>query len=62
MLMVVPQNDASGEPQHIPDLGVTVPCPLADTGRSKKEWDELIKAGAPVIVRDVKQAKEEGEG
>ena len=61
MLMVVPLNDANAAPQDIPDLGVTVPCPLSETGRTRKEWDELVKQGAPVAIRDVKHAAEAAE-
>jgi hypothetical protein len=51
---VLPDPDklGSAEPKDFPDLGITVPVKLADSGRSKKEWDDLIKAGLPVLVHD----------
>lgn len=56
VLMLLPDESVgSSDPQDIPDLGVTVPVPVADTGRSKAEWEKLIKqTGAPLVIRDVR--------
>jgi hypothetical protein len=56
MLMVIadPDRVGSSAPQDLPDLGVTVPCKLTDTGRSRKEWEDLIKQGVPVKIHDEK--------
>lgn len=61
MLMVVvdPDRVASSAEQEIPDLGLTVPCRLADTPYTRKDLEALIKKiDAPVLVKDVKAEKE----
>lgn len=57
-LMVMPDPDlvASSAPQELADLGVVVPCKVADTPYTRKEWEEHAKRGVPVIVKDVKAA------
>lgn len=57
---VLPDPDklGSAEPQDIPDLGVTIPVKLTESGRTKKEWDDLIKKGLPVMIHD--EGKDEG--
>ena len=66
MLYVMPDPDrvASNAPQELADLGIVVPCKLADTPYSKKEWEDHAKRGVPVIVKDVKaaDAAEEDKG
>ena len=57
MLMVVPDPERVGSqaPQHLPDLGVTIPAKLTDTGKTRKEWEALIKdLGLPVLIHDEK--------
>lgn len=57
MLMVVvdPDRVASSAEQEIPDLGLVVPCALADTPYTRKELEALIKeSGAPIVVKDQK--------
>jgi hypothetical protein len=67
MLMVIPDPDrvTSSAPQDIPELGLVVPCRLADTPYTRKDLEALAKqVGAPIIVKDVKdadQADEEGD-
>jgi hypothetical protein len=53
---VLPDPDklGSAEPKDFPDLGITVPVKLTDSGRSRKDWDDLIKKGLPVIIHDEK--------
>jgi len=57
MLWILPDPDlvtSSGE-QDVPDLGLVVPCRLADTPYTRKELEARIKAvGVPLIVKDVK--------
>jgi hypothetical protein len=56
MLMVIPDPDkvTSMDPQEIPDLGV-FPIAVSDTGRTRQEWEKLIKqTKAPLVVRDVR--------
>lgn len=58
MLMVVvdPDRVSSSAEQEIPDLGLTVPCKLADTPYTRKDLEALIKqVDAPVLVKDVKK-------
>jgi len=47
-----PEKLGHSEPTTIPDLGVTVPVKLTESGRTKKEWDDLIKTGVPVMIHD----------
>jgi hypothetical protein len=57
MLMVVPDPERVGSnaPQDMPDLGVTVPCKLTESGRTRKEWETLIKDGdLPLKIIDEK--------
>lgn len=56
VLMLVPDETVgSNDPQEIPSLGVTVPVPVAETDRTRAEWEKLIKkTGAPIVVRDVR--------
>lgn len=66
-LMLVPDPDkvTSSAEQELPDLGVVVPCKVADTAHTRKEWEDLIKKqGLPLLVKDVKaaDAAEEDEG
>ena len=59
MLMVVvdPDRVASGAEQEIPDLGLIVPCRLADTPYTRKELEARIKeSGAPILVKDQKES------
>lgn len=61
MLMVVPDPErvTSTAPQEIPDLGITTPLAVADSGKSRAEWEKLIKqTGAPLVVKDVKKGDE----
>lgn len=56
VLMVIPDPDkvTSSAPQEIPDVGV-FPQPVAESGRTKAEWEKLIKeTGAPLVVKDVR--------
>jgi len=57
MLWILPDPDlvtSSGE-QDVPDLGLVVPCRLADTSYTRKDLEARIKeTGAPLIVKDVK--------
>lgn len=57
-LMVLPDPDlvSSSAPQELADLGVVVPCKVADSPYTRKEWEALAKKGVPVIVKDVKAA------
>lgn len=55
-LIVMPDPDkvASNEVQEVPGLGM-FPQPVADSGRTRAEWEKLIKqTGAPLVVRDVR--------
>lgn len=55
LMLMADDSVGSDDPQDIPDLGVTVPVAVADTGRSKSEWEKLInQTGAPLVIRDVR--------
>lgn len=55
MLMHDPDVNPSGDPQDIPDLGITVPVAVADTTKTREEWEKLIKrTKAPLVVKDVR--------
>ena len=57
-LMLLPDPD-KGATAHteIPAHGVVVPCKVADTELTRKEWEQLIKdEDLPLIVKDVKAA------
>jgi hypothetical protein len=61
MLMVIPDPDqvASGDPQEIPGVGV-FPVAVADTGKSKAEWEKQIKAEKlPLVVKDVRSEEKQ---
>ena len=58
---VLPDPDKLGhsEPTSIPDFDIHVPVKLTESGRTKKEWEELIKKhDLPLVIHDEK----EGEG
>ena len=58
---VLPDPDKLGhqEPTTIPDYDIHVPVKLTESGRTKKEWEELIKKHSlPLVIHDEK----EGEG
>lgn len=62
MILADPDRVASSAPQELPDLGLSVPCRLADTPYTRKEVEQLAKeTGAPIIVRDVKNTDQEGD-
>ena len=58
---VLPDPDKLGhsEPTDIPDLDIHVPVKLTESGRTKKEWDDLIKKhDLPLVIHD--EGKDEG--
>jgi hypothetical protein len=55
---VVPDAEklGSSEPKTFPDLDIHVPVKVADSGRTRKEWDDLIKKHKlPLIIHDEKE-------
>jgi hypothetical protein len=58
---VLPDPDKLGhsEPIDIPDHDVHVPVKLTESGRTRKEWDDLIRRHKlPLIIHD--EGKGEG--
>ena len=58
---VLPDPDKLGhsEPTSIPDHDIHVPVKLTESGRTKREWEELIKKHKlPLVIHD----EEAGEG
>ena len=52
---VLPDPDKLGhqEPTSIPDLDIHVPVKLTESGRTKREWEELIKKHKlPLVIHD----------
>jgi hypothetical protein len=55
--MVIPDPDKTGslEPQELPDHGIVTPVSVADSDKTKAEWESYIKRHKlPLIVRDVR--------
>lgn len=59
---VVPDPDKLGhsEPTTIPDFDIHVPVKLTDSGRTRKEWDDLIKKHKlPLMIHDEKEGADD---
>lgn len=58
---VLPDPDklGSSEPKDFPDHGISVPVKLTESGRTKKEWDDLIKKHKlPLLIHDEKEGED----
>jgi hypothetical protein len=48
-----PEKLGSSEPINIPDHDISAPVKLTDSGRTRKEWDDLIKKHKlPLLVQE----------
>jgi hypothetical protein len=55
--MVVPDPDKTGsnEPVEIPDHGIVTPVAVAESDKTKQEWENYIKRHKlPLVVRDIR--------
>lgn len=55
MVLADPEKTGSSEPVEIPDHGIVTPIVVADSDKTKAEWESYIKRHKlPLIVRDVR--------
>jgi hypothetical protein len=59
---IVPDADriGSSEPISIPDHGITAPVKLTESGRTRKEWEDLIKKHKlPLVIHEEKEGADD---
>lgn len=55
MVVPDPEKTGSNEPQEIPDHGIVTPVVVADSDKTKAEWESYIKRHKlPLVVRDIR--------
>lgn len=60
MVVADPEKTGSNEPVEIPSHGIVTPVAVADSDKTKAEWESYIKRHKlPLVVKDIRS--EEGQ-
>lgn len=60
MVVPDPEKTGSNEPVEIPSHGIVTPIVVADSDKTKTEWESFIKRHKlPLIVRDIRSEEKQ---